>query len=340
MTITIALNVTQLQSIQTQNRDVRDRIGRATKKVLAPARDLIYFAAFDGTNNDKADLRNERQCTNVGQLWDQYSESMGGSRTNLLGNYYAGLGTRGRPTRETWLPDAVTAQVRQVAQQAYDDLKAQASGWLGTHPDGSVKVVLAAFSRGAASAAAFAQLLCRNGLPGGTAPRTVDVAAGVLFDPVASGVEGNLAFPPGARNIVCIRALNEYRQLFRAVDYRRQPDVVTTFDMYGNHCDVGGGYDNGLAAITLDAATAFLRSAGLPLAKVPAHRAFDRTQLAVHSEEYDEHGNRIWDVTNEDGFSFAGGRLDDGSVAVIPASEPDAAGSSRFTLFDGTEFGV
>jgi len=63
---------------------------------------------------------------------------------------------------------------------------------------------------------------------------------------------------------------------------------VTTIPMLGNHCDVGGGYDNGLAALALEAATAFLQRAGLPLGPVGDRQFAGVNSIAIHSEDADE----------------------------------------------------
>lgn len=312
---------------------------------LAPRRSglrdgFVFFAAFDGTNNDMDDLAGDPLCTHVGQLWRQYQPGLGGPRQ---GGYYPGLGRNGRPRRETWLPAAVTGGVIATAEKAYADYATAAAAWRAAHPRSAVPVVLAAFSRGAASAAMFSQLLYQRGLvlphPSGRVlvkPGKIRIAAGVLFDPVATGVKGNLALPPTAQHIVVFKALNEYRQLFKAVDYTVQKDSVTTLGFYGNHCDVGGGYDNGLAAVTLDAATQFLQKSGLTLQDVPASRRLEPAAVALHSEEYDLEGHKRWDVYYKDGFSFKDERLFDDALDISPASRPNAAGARGFTLYDGT----
>ncbi|MBX3649901.1 MAG: DUF2235 domain-containing protein [Burkholderiales bacterium] len=310
----------------------------AQRRALAKG-SFVFFAAFDGTNNDKDDLAGDAHCSNVGQLWQQYDADR---MENLQGGYYPGLGTNGRPTRETWMSSAVTVGVIETAKKAYIDYAKAASAWLAEHPRAAVSVVLAGFSRGTASAAIFSQLLYKRGLvlpyPSGKVliePGATRIASGVLFDPVATGVKGNLAFPPNTRNLVVFKALNEYRHLFKAVNYTRQPDIAATLGFYGNHCDVGGGYDNGLAAVTLDAATRFLQKSGLAIDDVPAARGLVEGELAVHSEERDNHGQKIWDGYHPDGFSFRDHRLFDRDVQVSPASRPNAAGQRGFTLYDG-----
>jgi hypothetical protein len=341
MTTTIVLNETQIQAIHDSNLNKMGEIVDAAKKGAVPKETFVFFAAFDGTNNDMNDLSGDPQSTNVGQLWDQYK--VGGDK-HLHGGYYAGLGTKGKPTKETWLPPAVTLGAIETAKKAYEDFAREASDWLNDYPRGTVTVVLAAFSRGAASAVIFSQLLYKRGLvlpyPSGKVliqPGKASISAGVLFDPVATGVEGNLAFPPNVKNVVAIKALNEYRRFFKAVNYSKQKAGVTTIGMYGNHCDIGGGYDNGLGALSLEAATKFLQKSGLPISDVPPSRKCDPTQIVVHSEEEDDYGNKVWDVYNKDGFSFReSGRLFDRDVVVKPAARPTASGTRGFTLYDST----
>lgn len=344
MTKVIELNADQIQNSLEYNLAVsRIIVGHADSEAV-PKGQFVFFAAFDGTNNDKDHPDRDAQCTNVGQLWNQYIVAAEKNK-NLHGQYYAGLGTGGKPFDEKWHPAAVTRAVVRTAQQAYDDFVLQASDWLIEHPRGPITVVLTGFSRGVASAVIFSQLLYKNDLAlpsGDTLP--VEVSAGVLFDPVATGVKGNLAFPPNVRNLVGFKALNEYRYKFLAADYSDQTDLVTILGMYGNHCDIGGGYDNGLAAVSLEAATEFLQKSGLPIADVPYERerlpdeskrprgSPKRTaeKIAVHSEQ------DIWSVYNEDGWMYPDKRLFDAKVVVKPALPPTDTGKRNFTLYDDT----
>lgn len=344
MTTEIVLNDTQIKAILDANMETCQECEDAAQQGVVPKEKFVFFAAFDGTNNDTSDLSGDFQCTNVGQLWNQYKIGMD---ENIHGGYYPGLGTNGKPTKETWLPPAVTIGVIETAKKAYIDFAREASDWLKDHPGEAVTVVLASFSRGVASAAIFSQLLYKRGLvlpyPSGEVliqPGEANIVAGVLFDPVATGVEGNLAFPPNVRNVVAIKALNEYRQLFKAVDYSKQKDVVTTIGMYGNHCDIGGGYDNGLAALSLEASTQFLRKSGLTISDVPNSRKGVPNKIAVYSEEYDDYGNKIWDVYHEDGFSFEDLRLFDTNLLIRPASRATASGSRGFTQYDGARITI
>ncbi|MBU1217615.1 DUF2235 domain-containing protein, partial [bacterium] len=250
---------------------------------------FVFFAAFDGTNNDGTKPTSDPQSTNVYQLYDQFFQSE--QQNQNLGGFYApGPGTEGTLTASSWLPPQVTQQVIDTANLAYSKFALQASEWLDTHPSGSVTTMLTSFSRGGASAAIFSQLLFERGL---VDPRTgqvlmlpgeVGVSGGVIFDPVDTGVNGNLAFV-NVQNVTIIRAEYEYRSLFQAADYTGQPGILTYY-FTGNHSDIGGGQDNGLSALTLTAATNFFSDLGLTISPVPDSRLFDATKpIVIHIED-------------------------------------------------------
>jgi hypothetical protein len=269
---------------------------------------FVFFVAFDGTNNDRSNLSysGDPYSTNVGQLFGQV-EAQFSTSTNMAGRYYPGPGTDGTLTASSWLSPAVTEQVIATAVQAYNDFALAAATWLDAHPGGPVTTALTAFSRGGASAAIFSQLLYERGLidPRNDrvliAPGEVGVSAGVIFDPVMTGVPGNLAFAPNVSNVVVIRAADEYRYLFMAADYDSQPGVKT-FMFTGNHCDIGGGYDRGLSSLTLDATTKFFQGSGLLISDVPPDRLFVPSEAVIHSEGVRKPDPNLPDVTPAGGF--------------------------------------
>jgi len=305
VTLSLTLNPGLQQGIlNTAQQQVRAIANAARPAAISSADQFVFFAAFDGTNNELETV-GHAQNTNVAQLFLQ-AHAAAEATPNLHANYYPGPGTKGTLRKSDWLNDRVTKQVKVAAKNAYDDFARQASAWREEHPGGTVAVAITSFSRGVASAAIFTQLLNEKGLIDPVAPNEVlippgevKVAAGVLFDPVATGVEANVAFAPNVSNVVNIIAQDEYRELFMAVNYSSHP-AITTVAMLGNHCDIGGGYDNGLAALTLEAATAFFRNSGLAIGPVAANRRFEGVgSIAIHSEEFDDRGRRKWDVYAE-----------------------------------------
>ena len=302
----------QQQVLDTNQQQARLIVDAAKPDAVSPRNRFVFFAAFDGTNNDLENAGHESN-TNVAQLWTQFESNIGVTNPNVGGQYFPGPGTKGQLSNSAWLSPAVTHQVTITADNAYADFADQAANWLKRNPGKPVIAALAAFSRGAASAAIFSRRLFEKGLldPGspGTvliAPGKVEILAGVLFDPVTTGAAGDLSFAPIVKNFVNIRAQDEYRQLFRARDYSKQAmdssgqPVITTVAMLGNHCDIGGSYrssDGGISALTLQAATDFLKKSGLPIGDVSATRRFGGVStIAIHSEQRDDQGRPKWDV--------------------------------------------
>jgi len=203
--------------LATQQKQVEKIVAEARPGTVSTDNCFVYFAAFDGTNNDANNAGNF-QTTNVRQLWCQFEPGLA-DNPNLGGGYFAGPGTKGTLKASSWESSRVTAQVRKTANAAYKDFAAQASAWLQENPQGSLSAVLTSFSRGIASAAIFTQLLHDKGLAvrEGRRKKKIEVAvsAGVNFDPVATGVKSNIAFAANGGHIVNLRAQDEYRQLLR-----------------------------------------------------------------------------------------------------------------------------
>ncbi|MDD2833951.1 MAG: hypothetical protein PHD12_08075, partial [Methylotenera sp.] len=90
---------------------------------------------------------------------------------------------------------------------------------------------------------------------------------------------------PNVKNIAVIRAENEYRYLFKAVDYAGQPGIFI-LDAMGNHCNIGGGYKHdGLGNLYLDATSKFFQKSGLNIADAAPDRHFEAgTKLTVYNE--------------------------------------------------------
>jgi hypothetical protein len=267
-------------------------IAVAAEPVAIKKEQFVFFAAFDGTRNDKKDidLSGNPEDTNVAQL---YTQAFIASKTNanLRTGYYGGHGTDGTVRFSEALPIQVTKEAVRTAKQAYNEFAEQASEWLETHPNGDVTTAIASFSRGGGTAAVFTQLLYKNGLIDPETkeqlipPGQIEVSAGVIFDPVTTGQDGNVAFAPNVKNMVIIRAENEYRYLFKAVDYAGQPGIKI-IDVTGNHCNIGGGYQkDALGDLYLGTATEFLQKSGLNIADVDPSRRYEAgTKLVVYNE--------------------------------------------------------
>lgn len=131
-------------------------------------------------------------------------------------------------------------------------------------------------------------------------PGKVGVSAGVVFDPVTTGADGNMAFAPNVINVVIPRAESEYRGAFYAVNHENRSGL-TVQDVTGNHCNIGGGYgDDGLGNLYLQAATEFFQKSGLEMAEVDPSRRVNANQVF---KVYDES-----DQVRDDPLAFLGQR--------------------------------
>ncbi|GLS15929.1 DUF2235 domain-containing protein [Hydrogenophaga electricum] len=255
---------------------------------------FVFVAHFDGTNNDKGNIKlsgNPHQ-TNVADLHDQMAPQMRGN-DNFRSAYYPGVGTDAgvKGYRDVLLP---SEEMRSTAVRAYNEFNDQAAEWLREHPQAdpitSLQVMATGFSRGGGTAAVFSQLLYENGL---TDPKTgqqlvppgqLGLAGALILDPVTTGYGGNVAFSPASKNITVVRAQNEYREWFKGVDHSAHPGV-TTVEVMGNHCNIGGGYDRGISARVLEGATEWFRRGGVPIRDVLPEKRHDGTAAVYHERD-------------------------------------------------------
>src|SRR4051812_19689455 len=206
--VTVQLSEAQKAELELFNQQQKDAIESSAVAGAISPDEFVYFAAFDGTNDDRDNLRRSgnRQETNVAQLERQVrAAKLQSSATHIESAYFPGV--RQTITPETWVLPSITRQIIAIATSAYEDFRGKASAWLEAHPGGRVSAAFSSYSRGTASAAIFSQLLYKNGLVDPLtkevliAPGEIGISAGIAFDPVLTGVTGNLAFAPSAGNI-------------------------------------------------------------------------------------------------------------------------------------------
>ncbi|MGM9428345.1 hypothetical protein [Hydrogenophaga sp. MI9] len=255
---------------------------------------FVFVAHFDGTNNDKDDLKRSGNPlpTNVAELWSQMKPLETGNH-NFKTHYYRGVGT---DPGAKGVADALapTAEMKDTAHKAYQHFEREASEWLRAHPEASpadsLKVMATAFSRGGGTAAVFSQLLYERGLSDPKTGKTLappgqlGLVGAMVYDPVTTGYDGNSAFSPTSKNITVVRAQNEYREWFKGVDHTRHPGA-TTVEVVGNHCNIGGGHDHGIAARVLEASTEWFKKSGLPIADVRAQSRYDGRATIYHERD-------------------------------------------------------
>lgn len=318
-TVAGILDVRQTQQVHQQAHEIEE----AAEVGAVRENQFVFLATFDGTRNDRRNvaLSGNPMDTNVAQIASQGEKTeKADPEGNLKVGYYPGHGTEGSLKASSWYPGQVTQETIDSAEKAYGEFARYASEWLRkrygedakNHGD-EVTVAITAFSRGDSTGAVFTHLMYRDGLidPKNNEvlipPGEVGVSAGVILDPVTTGVNANVAFAPNVRNVVVIQAQHEYRYLFKGVDYSDQQGVKV-LEAAGNHCNVGGGYDNGLGALYLEAATKFLQRSGVPVADVDPSRRHDPSEpLKVYdeSDQRADQGNFLtrdqsrgkWDVS-------------------------------------------
>lgn len=336
MTASIVGTLTQSQVEQAQSQ--AQAIANSASQTISKNQ-FVFFAAFDGTNNDMNSVPQGEQNTNTAQLWKQVKSALE-ENPNLGGNYYPGPGTSGSLPGSSAIPAQVTQEAINTGTRAYYEFRDQAIGWLNENPDANPQTAIAtaicSFSRGVDAAAVFAQLLYEKGLSDPDSgmllipPGQLGISAAVIYEPVATGMSGNVAFP-NAQNMVVIQADNEYRTMFKAVDFTEQAGA-TTFGNIGNHCDIGGCYANGsgIGNLTLQAGTSFLQKSGMALADVPEGRRFEATApTVVHNEGIDDLGREIWGTYGTYG-QYTGPRLTD-AAATQPVTSTE--GNTTTTNF-------
>lgn len=321
----VAFAITKAQQLQ------------SIKEISGSTDTFTFLANFDGTNNDKdsPSYSNDKYPTAVGEI-AELGKAAQQTAENFKSRYYPGVGTSGTEPGSSVFP-AVEAIA--TAELAYKEFQSEASSWLKTHPDGEVTTMLTSFSRGAAPAAIFSQLLYERGLIDPENPDVpliesgkIEVSAGLVISPVTTGtLDLNIAFAPNVSNMATVLAENEYRENYIQNVYE-QPGFTDVW-LSGNHCDIGASYDNGLGAIYLQKYTEFFRNAGLPIGEVGAERQFNPDEAAIHVET----------VNIDSLWNYAYGSLEeDSSVRIKVAGNPATFTDNEvnFTLYNGREISL
>lgn len=244
-----------------------------------------FFAAFDGTNNHKDNLKlsGDPHPTNVGNLFKQADSA---ASPTLQAKYYPGVGTGGDQGNIINAGPNPTPAIDAAAEKAYGEFVEAAKIYLKDHPGATADLgaSVTGFSRGCASAVRFAQLVNDRGLiaPDRTVVAekgTVPISAMALIDPVATGVKGEMGIPPNVKGqVLVVQAEHENRRWFRPLDYSDDPRV-TTVRHPGNHVGTGGGQDrDGTAANVHEGVTGYFQRRGVPLADVPPDQRYNPAQ--------------------------------------------------------------
>ena len=296
---------------------------------------FTFFAAFDGTQNDRLNqtLSGTPLSTNIAQLELQASQAAE-RNTNLRPKYYPGVGTGGDQGGLINAAVRPTPAIHAAAEKAYVEFSDAAIVYLQQHPDATpadLGAAVTGFSRGGVSAIRFAQLVHERGLTDNdgrviAAPGSVPITAMALIDPVARFVDAPLHLPPNVQGLVLsVIAEQESRTDFRPL-YHADDPRVRHVEHPGNHVGTGGGYDaQGTAASVLEGVTGYFQRRGIGIAEVPAERRHDpHAPQRLYTELWQTARNG--DVLHgEDGRPRMVWRHDDpalGRIGVLPRVPP------------------
>lgn len=267
---------------------------------------LVFFAAFDGTGNDRNDPT--RPETNVSRI-ERAMDSALASGNQGQTFYRRGPGTSGN--RAEQIGDTITgASVEQTARVGYEAF----ADYVRSNPGKEITISGIGFSRGAATLSAFSNMVYTEGVPDLSSARIVDFVNGkevvsyeryliqpatadlgllVMLDRVATGNARTPALQelPPAQNmrILSIQALDERDNLFRIDSFRDKATGqldprVTEIWIPGVHSDIGAGYkDNGIALNVLVGFREFIASSGQPIGALRPEDSADGKSLAIHN---------------------------------------------------------
>lgn len=261
---------------------------------------VVLHITFDGTWFDREEMPVESNPALLEYL-----------AASDLSRYFPGVGTD--PITKL-IAGATGMGAKARIEKAYAEVvrRAQQESERGRE----VVIVLSGFSRGAASARAFANMLNDRGVPmadgrGGTEWEAPRIGAMVLFDTVASfGIPGNeinlgydLNIPPNVENVLHLTASNEARNFFpltSAVDPARPDDRrITEIGLPGSHTDIGGSHPNPYSRLVLGMAYQYLEKLGVPLEPLGALAPPSASDPSLRLHDSGGMGRRpVYPVTN------------------------------------------
>lgn len=219
---------------------------------IAERRVFQYVVGFDGTMNDRLRVPVGEKETIVASLM-----------TKLGGTYYPGPGMQ-HPRYRNVIDGMIGYSSANIAETAAVAFLAQAQRWIETAPDGEVRVVVTGFSRGAAIARHFMNLVDSAADKSPALRRRVYFYV-LLFDTVSTGQLDSLelALPASVDYFVHLVARDEPRFLFEpVVDSKPKiltkvfklggipiPERINMIWLPGAHSDIGASYMGGIGSI-------------------------------------------------------------------------------------------
>jgi hypothetical protein len=231
----------------------------------------LFKVAFDGTMNDRTRVPSSERETVVASI-----------ARRIDARYFPGPGMQ-NPYFINLADGAFGYSSASIAERAEEEFFAQANAWLEEERDTEVRIFVTGFSRGAAIARHFMNLVARDWPQRMQGRPTPPHFYAMLFDTVSTGQTDSLALslPPSLDYLVHFVAKDEPRFLFAPVFDREvadDPDRITkTFNLWGPvppqrvnliqlpgaHSDVGSAYDRGIAVLYRSLSEQLLYEMGL-----------------------------------------------------------------------------
>lgn len=250
---------------------VSSNLSSAHEWAYPTAHSRVYVVSFDGTTNDRNNVPHGEASTNPAQIEKNLSQHYNGK---LAGAYYAGVGSYGDALQRK--VDAATGHgAGELSEKAYGDFTKAANDWLAADPHADIKVVAIGFSRGAAEARNFLNMVDERGVehaPPGSAmgkPHSVHSSA-ILYDTVTTGQTQLLkqGIPTSTDYVVHLTAKDESRLAFPLTSIKDSTQDARThmeLALAGAHSDIGGGYQEGPDKMAKFIGDVALSRLGLPV---------------------------------------------------------------------------
>ncbi len=225
-----------------------------------PPRVLVVL--FDGTRNDREQVGDDERRTIIAHIGARLKEN---PKHSPAFTYTPGTGTRGNGIVRL-LDSATGASAAKRAKVACEEALEEIRQIREQQADADIRVLVSGFSRGAASARHFLNLLERGCRKGDPAHDPGIRSYALLFDTVATGQRKKLllGIPASTDSVLHLVSMDERRIFFRP-DLDDPPNDlrIRTIPLPGVHSDVGDSYLEGVGGEVRQYVDALLARMGL-----------------------------------------------------------------------------
>lgn len=247
-----------------------------------------YVVSFDGTMNDRKRVPDGERETIVASI-----------ASRLGGDYYPGPGMQ-NPKYRNFIDGMFGYTSSEIAENAANKLLNKARIWLDSNRDGEIRILVAGFSRGAAIARNFMNIVDAATEKDSRLRNHVYFYA-LLYDTVSTGQFDSLklSFPPSVDYAVHLVARDEPRFLFRpVVDAGPEtlskvfnvggspiPERINLLILPGAHSDIGGVYVQGVSYLYQQLTEQLLYQMGLI-----EQNCWERADKVIRAGKHDSRG--------------------------------------------------